>query len=157
MTVKPWIPWTLFGVSLVVNAFFLGTVAFGHHGKSWGRGGDTAMERVVEKLELDETQASALRELRSEIYGKARGMRDGGKETRRALFAELGKETFDEERFLSLMEERGAERRTFMVDSARRLHGFMKGLSEDQRQKFLEMIENRRFRRAFIMGGREGR
>jgi Spy/CpxP family protein refolding chaperone len=157
MTVKLWIPWTLFGTSLIVNAFLLGAVAFGDHGKSWGRGGDAAMERVVEKLDLDGTQAAALRDLRSEIAGKAQQMRDGGKESRKALFAELGKETFDEERFLSLMAERGAERRAFMVDAARSLHGFMRGLSDDQRQKFREMIENRRFRRAFMMGARERR
>ena len=156
MTVRSWIPWALFGVSLIVNAFLLGAVAFGHQEKSWRHGGEQAVERVVEKLDLDAPQAAALKELRAEITARARGMREDRKEARKALFAELNRESFDEERFLSLMEKRGAERRAFIVESARGLHGFLQGLSEDQRQQFLEMMENRRFRRALMMGGRKG-
>jgi hypothetical protein len=39
---------------------------------------------------------------------------------------------------------------------ARHMHVFMGQLSDDQRERLIEMIEDRRFRRAFFSGRRHG-
>jgi hypothetical protein len=132
------LPWVLFGASLIVNALFIGGALFGHGFGHWNKDREAAFERVVEKLDLtDEQEASMM------------SMRD-----RRAMLDELRGETFDEARFGALMEEGGELRRAFFLELARRLHAFMGTLSEDQRERLLGMIEDRRFRRAFMSTGK---
>lgn len=148
------LPWVLFAASLIVNALFIGGALFGHGHDYWEKGRDGAWERVVEKLDLTTEQEASLKGLRADLVERGRDMREGRKEMRRAMLDELRQETFDEAGFTALMEEGGAVRRAFFLDMARQMHAFMGQLSEDQRERLIEMIENRRFRRAFFFGGR---
>ena len=148
------LPWVLFVASLVVNALFIGGALFGHGHGHWKKDREHAWERVVDKLDLTAEQTSALEDLRADLMTRGRDMREQRKEMRRAMLDELRNETFDEARFMTLMEDAGAERRAFFLDMARQFHAFMGQLSEDQRADLLEMVENRRFRRAFFSHGR---
>ncbi len=148
------LPWVLFVASLIVNALFIGGALFGHGHGYWKKDRDGAWERVVEKLDLTTEQEAGLQALRADMIERGRDMREGRKEMRREMLDELRQETFDEARFTALMEEGGAERRTFFLEMARQMHAFMGQLSEDQRERLIEMIEDRRFRRAFFSGMR---
>lgn len=148
------LPWVLFAASLIVNALFIGGALFGHGHGYWKKDRDGAWERVVEKLDLTTEQEAGLKALRADLVERGRDMREGRKEMRRAMLDELRQETFDEARFTVLMEEGGAVRRAFFLDMARQMHAFMGQLSEHQRERLVEMIEDRRFRRAFFFGGR---
>lgn len=150
------LPWVLFVASLIVNALFIGGALFGHGHGPWKGDRDGAWERVVEKLDLTNEQEGALKALRADMMERGRGMRERRSEMRRAMLDELRQETFDETRFTALMEEGGAERRAFFLEMARHMHVFMGQLSDDQRERLIEMIEDRRFRRAFFSGSRHG-
>jgi uncharacterized membrane protein len=148
------LPWVLFGASLIVNAMFIGGALFGHGFGHWNKDREAAFERVVEKLDLTDEQEVSLMSMREGLLDQGRDMHDQRTQMRRAMLDELRGETFDEARFVSLMEEGGERRRAFFLELARRLHAFMGDLSEDQRERLLEMIEDRRFRRAFMSSGR---
>lgn len=148
------LPWVLFGASLIVNALFIGGALFGHGFGHWNKDREAAFERVVEKLDLTAEQEASMMSMRDGLLDQGRDMHDQRTQMRRAMLDELRGETFDEARFVALMEEGGARRRAFFLDLARRLHAFMGELSEDQRERLLEMIEDRRFRRAFMSSGR---
>ena len=147
------LPWILLAASLVVNAFFLAGAVWGHHGMSWWRGERGAMDYVVDRLDLNAGQRSALESLHAGMAERRDEMREGRRSMRRELLAELTKESFDEERFLTLMDQRAAERRTMFLEIARGMHGFLRQLSPEQREKFIELADDRRFRRALIFGG----
>lgn len=148
------LPWVLFGASLIVNALFIGGALFGHGFGHWNKDREAAFERVVEKLDLTDEQEASMMSMREGLLDQGRDMHDQRTQMRRAMLDELRGETFDEARFVALMEEGGELRRAFFLELARRLHAFMGELSEDQRERLLEMIEDRRFRRAFMSSGR---
>ena len=148
------LPWVLFGASLIVNALFIGGALFGHGFGHWNKDREAAFERVVEKLGLTDEQEASMMSMRDGLLDQGRDMHDQRTQMRREMLDELRGETFDEARFVALMEEGGELRRTFFLELARRLHAFMGELSEDQRERLLEMIEDRRFRRAFMSSGR---
>ena len=148
------LPWVLFVASLIVNALFIGGALFGHGHDYWKKDRDGAWERVVEKLDLTAEQETALMGMRADLMERGRDMRERRTEMRQAMLDELRRETFDEARFTAIMEEGGAERRAFFLEMAGHMHAFMGQLSEDQRTRLLEMIEDRRFRRAFFSSGR---
>jgi len=148
------LPWVLFGASLIVNALFIGGALFGHGFGHWKMDREDAIERVVEKLDLTAEQEASLMSMRDGLLDQGRDMREQRSQMRRAMLDELRGETFDEPSFVALMEEGGERRRAFFLELARGLHAFMGALSEDQRERLLEMIEDRRFRRAFMSSGR---
>ena len=131
----------------------LGTAAVAHGGGrdgGWGGGGDRAeraVERVGERLELDDAQADALRALVDEASGLGRALRGDG--PREELAALVAGPTLDQAAALALLEARSDALRAAAPGLVAAAAAFHDGLDEAQRAEALELLER--------AGGRRGR
>ena len=145
---KSKLPWILLAISLVINLSVAGGVIYskvtiGDAAKSPER----RIETLAERLQLTPAQREGLIALRDSARARRTEMRGQRQERRRAILAELAKQELDRERLGQLMRQ-GMDRRmaffeAFMVD----LHGYLATLSDEQRQTFLEMAQERGFMR----------
>ena len=141
----------------VAGAVGLGTAAVAHGGGwggGWGggRGGggdraERAVERVGERLELDDAQSDALRALVDEASGLGRALRGDG--PREELAALVAGPTLDQAAALALLEARSDALRAAAPGLVAAAAAFHDGLDEAQRAEALELLER--------AGGRRGR
>ena len=143
------LPWILLAVSVVANIFFAGGALY-----TLSARGDSALEQAVTKLDLTPAQQEGLLALREKIAARraARVGPPGG--LRQALLAEIGNPTFDRERVAALVDDWTTQRGTYFVDIAQDLHAYVATLTPEQREKFLELAQERAFLRRLLRGKR---
>ena len=149
------LPWILFAGSLLLNGVFLGGVLFGWAGlKSDLLDGRRPMAEMAEQLSLTPRQIDGLKALRDDIGARGGAFRQARQSLRAAVLAEMRQPEFDREAVLAVMGENAAERHAFFADVAGDLHGYLQSLEPDQRERFLELAEERGFMRRLIFGNR---
>lgn len=145
------LPWFLFAASLAANLFFVAGAIVGRVASDDTPPGTAdRLAAVAQELDLDEAQAAALGELRREFRSRWQANRQAGQSQRRAMLAEIAKPDFDRETFLRLADERFQQRRELFADFAQSLHAYLRGLTPEQRRKFLAMAEERGFLRSLF-------
>ncbi|MFQ5776249.1 MAG: Spy/CpxP family protein refolding chaperone [Kiloniellaceae bacterium] len=142
------LPWILLAVSLAANVFFAAGVGYTVY--TAGRAAespDARIDLVAERLNLDDAQRKALRELRERADVRRQAMRDAISPMRNAILEQVARPTFDRDRVLEMLQEFGAERRLYFAEFAEDLHDYLVTLSPEQRRQFLAMARERGFLR----------
>jgi len=91
------------------------------------------------------------------IVGIAGDVRDERDQVRDAMLAELAKPTFDHAAMLALIDQRNAQRRERIVQSAEQVHTYLMTLDPSQRESFLDMARERGFWRGLMGSGKTRR
>ncbi len=143
------LPWILLAVSVVANIFFAGGALY-----TLSARGESALEQAITKIELTPAQQEGLLALREKVAARraARPGPPGG--LRKALLAEVGNPTFDSDRVAALVNDWTTQRGTYFVEIARDLHAYVATLTPEQREKFLELAQERGFLRRLLRGKR---
>jgi len=146
---RPKLLWILLAVSLVANVFFAGGAlyAFCFHGEREGR-------QISRQLDLNPAQVQGLKALRETVASRRAAMPESRGGLRAAMLAEIGNPTFDRERVATMLNEWSAERREYFVDTAQDLHAYVATLTPEQREKFMELAQDRSFLRRLLRGRR---
>ena len=144
------LPWILLAVSVVANIFFAVGVGYTRYAVVE----ETAVERATKQLELTAAQQQGLAALRDRVKTHRKSVPGQGGGLRKAMLAEIGKPTFDRERVAALVADWSEQRRTYFVDVAQDLHGYVATLTPAQRDKFLELAKDRMFLRELLRGHR---
>jgi len=144
------LPWILLAVSVVANLFFVAGVGY----TRYGTGDDDAIAQATKQLNLSSAQQQGLLALREGVAARRETMSGPGGGLRDAMLAEIGKPTFDRERVAALVADWSAQRRTYFVDVAQDLHGYVATLTPEQRDKFLVLARDRLFLRQLLRGHR---
>jgi Spy/CpxP family protein refolding chaperone len=134
--------WIALGVSLALNILAAGYVA----GALWPRG-RPGPERMADALDLAPAQRTAFeRHLRS-MREEHRRYREETRPLLQRSWQELAKPQPDEAALDRLFEEGIAKRRALQRENARSLRSFLETLEPGQRQRFLELMQERAERR----------
>jgi Spy/CpxP family protein refolding chaperone len=144
------LPWILLAVSVVANVFFAAGVGYTRYSADE----DSIVERVTKQLDLTAAQQQGLLALREAVAKRRETVSAPGGGLREAMLAEIGKPTFDRERVAALVADWSEQRRTYFVDVAQDLHGYMATLTPAQREKFLVLARDRHFLRELLRGDR---
>lgn len=151
------LPWVLFALSFVVNLFFVAGVVYGVFTKERLEDSPQArLDFIAERLELDDAQRRGLQELRESLRTNWEGSRERRGEVRATMLAELGKPSFDRDAMLALIDQRNAQRRERVIESAQQVHAYLATLAAPQREAFLDMARERGFWRGLV-GRKESR
>jgi Spy/CpxP family protein refolding chaperone len=146
---RPKLMWILLAVSLVANVFFAGGALYAFYSH-----GDRGARHVSRQLDLSPAQEQGLKALRETVASRRAAMPESRGGLRLAMLAEIGKPTFDRERVATLLTEWSADRRSYFLDTAQDLHTYAATLTPEQRDKFLELAQDRSFLRRFLRGQR---
>ena len=149
---KTKLPWILFAGSLLLNISFLSGGLLGAY-DPW----DRAKPDVAEALDLDAAQQQGLSDLRSMMADRRAARRDRLKAFKKALLATLDAPAFDAGLLEAVLEGSSDSRRQGMLAMAEGLHGFYQTLTPEQRQRFREAAEERRFLWRLVFGPWEKR
>lgn len=132
-------------VSLVANVFFIAGAAYSFATKQRVFGSGDRIAHVSEQLALNDSQETALRDLRREASERRQALRDNFGELRQAMLAEIAKPEFDRAAVVALLQRRSQERAEVFTDISAGLHGFLASLTPEQRETFLELAQERGF------------
>lgn len=137
--------WILFGLSLVLNIFFVGGFVYArHYGPPWAPGHAPWQQRVdakwAEELRLDADQQrtfrEAFREMRQRNAGRVRELM----QVREQLVAELRKDKLDLAAIDPLIERTTVLRSDIQKDGLRAAEQVAATLRPEQRAKFREVM-----------------
>lgn len=146
--------WVALAVSLALNLSFVGVWGYSTVTANETAEEDTAfIDEVADKLLLDEAQRDGLATLRRKARERWRGLSGSGGALREAIVDSLAPETFDREAVRATVAGRLDQRAEVISAIMGDLHAFMAGLSPEQRDAMLVMVEHRGFLRS-LFGGR---
>ena len=146
------LPWYLLAASVALNIFFLAGVFYPHYGwHGHDHHGPDMIAWSTETFELDAQQAEALRELR-ETIAERRSERSGERGDFRVVILDaLRAPDFDREALAVALDARRGASDDMILNMAGDLHGFLAGLSTEQKTAFLERAEaDREFLRRLL-------
>lgn len=150
------LPWALLAISVALNLFFVGGVIFSglQHGPGGpgGPGGpdddqvsDARIAAVSEELGLSAAEHDGLLALRTALRERWQGARGSRDEMHGAMVEALLDPAFDRAAALELSKRRSEPRDQAIADSMVAVHGFLAGLSEEQRHKFVALAQDPHF------------
>jgi Spy/CpxP family protein refolding chaperone len=154
--VRAKLPWILLALSLILNAAMIGGYLYER-----GRQDDpeqtakTHIEMIARELALTPVEAEGLREIRRNalarrIEWRERRMAEGNGNGRKAMLAPLVAPAYDPDKMRALFRERNARRSERWIETGVELHAYLQTLTPEQRQRFVELAEDRQFfRRLF--------
>ena len=149
------LPWLLLALSLALNLFAVAGVVYSKTlVDSDPPSPAERLDNVVERLALDTAQRDQLVALRQQAVARRDQMRDGHGRLREVFIATLAAPGFDRAAFVEQMGGRSAARLEFFAGTLGDLHGFLAGLSPEQKATFLELAEERGFLRQLLGGKR---
>ncbi len=146
------LPWFLFAASLLLNIFFVAGLFYphfmGHHGgvREWR----DPVAAVAEEFSLDDRQVEELEALRDRIHSHRRDHQGDREGFRTMIINALKLPVFDREALAEALEGRRGASSGMIVDMTEDLHGFLAGLSADQKEAFLERAGQRDFLRQLL-------
>ncbi|MFK7891878.1 MAG: Spy/CpxP family protein refolding chaperone [Granulosicoccus sp.] len=126
-------------IALTVVGITSGTVAFARGGH--GSMGDRMVERLTERLELNEQQVSALDTLRVEITETRELVRGNSGDDRQTLVDLVTAESFDQGRALEMITQRTSAMQTQAPELVAAAAGFLDGLDAEQKQELNEIMD----------------
>lgn len=136
--------WFVLAVSLALNLFFAAGLIWPQlMGQPPSPHGGDAVVEAAEAFALDERQVAALEELRGRLAERRearRGERDG---FRGLIIDALRQPAFDRAALSQALEQRAGSG-GLILDVTEDLHGFLAGLTPDQKAAFLERAERER-------------
>jgi uncharacterized membrane protein len=150
--------WFLLAASLALNVFFVAGVLYpqlmGHPYPPHGR---DPVAAAAEDFALDERQVAALEALRSRIAerrNESRGDREGFQSI---ILDALSQPAFDRAALALALEQRREGSGDMVLDMTEDLHGFLAGLTPEQKSAFLERARERDFLRRLLFPPRSDR
>ncbi len=147
--------WTLLAVSVAANLFFVAGVVYSKATvESLASSEKARIDFVVQELGLSSDQRDTLEAFRKSVRQRKGADREKRQERRQAFLAAVAKPAFDKEGVGALLEERCRARNKRWMLGAEELHGFLRELSDNQRQAFLELAQERGFMRRLLFGRR---
>ena len=147
--------WTLLAVSIAANLFFIAGVVYSKATvESLAASDQARIDFVSEELGLSIEQRNTLEALRNSLRQRKNADREKRQERRQMFLATVANPTFDKEEVSLLLEQRCQARNKRWILGAEDLHGFLRELSDSQRQEFLEMAQERGFMRRLFFGRR---
>jgi uncharacterized membrane protein len=137
--------WFLLVASLALNVFFVAGVIWprlmGHPPPPHGR---DPVAAAAEEFALDDRQEAALAALRQRL-AERRDESRGARDSFQALIIDALKgPAFDRAALAAVLEQRRAGSGDLVLDMTEDLHGFLAGLTPDQKAAFLERAERER-------------
>ena len=150
------LPWVLFALSLALNVFFIGgALYYRATAEQLRNSSDDRIEALAEQLSLDESQRQGLLTLREELGAMRRSWREAREPRLEVMWQVLAEESYDRERMAELIAAGGEERVERLVTMGEMLHSYMASLKPEQREEFLELMRDRKTRRALFARGRD--
>lgn len=136
------------GLGLSLALTFSGVaLAEGDRGfeRSHGGGGHHMMKRMFSKLDLNEEQKLAIKDLREQMHQSMEDLHEEGErgEFRDQMKAIVQAETFDESAFRDLLAAKQAKKIEFGVIKAKMKNGVWNVLTVEQQEKLETMMEKR--------------
>ena len=126
-------------VALTVTGLAAGGIALAD--RSEGERGSRMMNRVSERLELDENQRAALDSLFTEVTEMRQLVRGNGDDMRAELTTLVTAETFDQGTALEMINSRAAAIQTSAPELVAAAAVFLDGLSAEQKADISEFAE----------------
>ena len=145
------LPWLLLSLSLALNVFVVAGVVYS--GNLLGGDPTSPSERlnqVVDRLGLNDEQRDQLIALRQRTITRREEMRANRGGYREVLVGSLEAPSYDRAAFLAQLSERSTARHAFFADTMAELHGYLAGLSPEQKAAFLELAKERGFLRRLL-------
>lgn len=149
--------WLLLIASLALNVFFVGGALYYRSMAGNLRGNPEArMEFLRDRLNLTEGQAEELSKVRSAMQELREGQSESRAERRGELWALMVEPELDRDALRALMLKSQDERLERRMKMAEIMHGYLSGLTPEQRAAFIEMAQDRDFFRRFMGRGDRG-
>ena len=147
------LPWLLLAASVALNVFFVAGVFYPHYG--W-QGDERPRGDIVawatETFQLDARQVQDLEKMRERIAERRSERGDERGAFRATIIDALRAPAFDRAALEQALVERRGAMGDMILDMAEELHGFLAGLSPDQKSAFLERAEaDRGFLRQLLL------
>jgi uncharacterized membrane protein len=142
------LPWILLALSLALNLFFIGGVAWMRSQGHGPMGPADRVEQVAKELKFDADQRAAFERFVRTIRMRARELRETNQplvDQARQVFA---KAQPHEAKVDQLFEAAANNRRSFQIEAGRALRAFLATLNETQRAAFIAQVKNRDNRHA---------
>lgn len=143
--------WFLLVASLALNVFFVAGVVYprlmGHHHPP--RDYDP-VARAAEEFSLDAEQTEALTALRGRMAERLAEGREEREGFQAIILEALGRPDFDRAALAEALAARRAGGDDMILDMTGELHGFLAGLSPEQKAAFLERARERDFLRRLL-------
>ena len=143
--------WILMVASLALNVFFVAGFAYtrlvGHHHPPHRF---DPVAKAAEEFSLDERQTEALVALRGRM---AERLQEGRKDRggfQAAIIDALSKPAFDRVALAQALEAERAKGGDMILDMTEQVHGFLAGLSPEQKEAFLKRARERDFLRRLL-------
>ena len=136
--------WSLLAVSLALNIFFAGGVVYSKvMAERLGASPAERAQYLADRFALSDQQHDRLLAFQTAM-GERRGtLREGFRENRAALLAELVRPELDRARIAQLRQKQTASRSALFEDFTGELHQFLAILSPEQKADFVAMLEER--------------
>lgn len=126
-------------IAIAVVGITSGTVAIARGGH--GNMGDHMVNRLTERLELNEQQVRALDALRVEITETRELVRGNSGDDRQTMIDLVTAESFDQGRALEMITQRTSAMQTQAPELVAAAAGFLDGLDAEQKQELNEIMD----------------
>ena len=151
------LPWVLLAISLAINVGFAAAVFQSRSEvERLAASPDARLEVITQELGLNEQQAADLLALRDRLRAGWQPVSAARRERRLAILTELAEPEIDRAHLAQLMKQGGEEQRAAFARMAADLHSYLRSLTPEQRQRFLEMAGERAFLRHLFGTWRRG-
>lgn len=137
--------WFLLAASLLLNVFFVAGVIWPSlMGLPHAPDRRDPVAAAAEDFSLDDRQVAALEAVRQRIVERREASRGGRDGFRSLIIDALRQPTFDRAALAEALEQRRQSFGDTFIDMTEDLHGFLAGLTPDQKTAFLERAEGDR-------------
>ncbi|MEQ8355869.1 MAG: periplasmic heavy metal sensor [Kiloniellaceae bacterium] len=145
------LPWYLLAASVALNIFFVAGVFYPH---TMGHRPDPQhldpVAAARDEFSLDAGQIRSLEAVRDRIAERRNANRGDRGGSRAVILEALKAPAFDRAALALALEERRSGSGDMILDMAEDLHGFLAGLSAEQKAAFLERAQDRDFLRSLL-------
>lgn len=138
---------SLLAVSLALNLFAVGGVAYSNFSEAAGDDPDAGVESVSAIMSLTEAETQRLYGVRDAAWTLRSEKRPEAENLRGELISLLVQPDFDKTRAEALWVQRNALRQQRVVATMTEMHGFLATLTPEQRAQFTAMAKERGFLR----------
>jgi uncharacterized membrane protein len=151
--------WFLLAASLALNVFFVAGVVYPQlvgqrHPAQWR----DPVAAATREFSLDDRQAAALEALRNRLAERRNDSRGGRDGFRSIILDALREPAFDRAALTQALDQRREGSGNMVIDMTEDLHGFLAGLTPEQKTAFLEhAVREHDFLRRLLFPPRAGR
>lgn len=125
---------------LISSLFFIGC----RHSRTPEKIAERAVEKIADKLDLDEFQQEQIKGIKDDVMAKVKGLRKSHKNLHDVILAQLQNDVIDRESVLETYNANKSLIDELFIMSINRLVDFHTNLSQEQKAKLLEEIKDMR-------------